>query len=88
MVTGVEMTHPEKGTEMGPYELALHDSFRGRGIGQTLASALAALARERGCYGMWVLTDEDNIASQATYRRAGGVLSRVQVMFGWALRDG
>jgi hypothetical protein len=35
------------------------------------ASALASLARERGCYGMWVLTGEDNPAAQAVYTRAG-----------------
>ena len=33
--------------------------------------ALAALAGERGCYGMWVAVDADNDAALATYRRAG-----------------
>jgi ribosomal protein S18 acetylase RimI-like enzyme len=87
MVTGVEMTHPDKGTEMFLYELAVDEPFRRTGIGQALASALAALARERGCYGMWVLTDEDNIAARATYSRAGGVPESLQVMFAWALQD-
>jgi ribosomal protein S18 acetylase RimI-like enzyme len=72
MITGVEMTHPDKGTEMFLYELGVDESFRGRGIGRALVSALADLARERGCYGMWVLTDADNTAAQATYSRAGG----------------
>ncbi|MCQ4045115.1 GNAT family N-acetyltransferase [Streptantibioticus rubrisoli] len=34
MVTGVEMTHPDKGTEMFLYELGVEESFRGRGVGR------------------------------------------------------
>ncbi len=71
MVTGVETTHPDKGTEMFLYELGVDEPFRGRGIGPALTAALADLARERGCYGMWVVTDQDNAPARATYRRAG-----------------
>jgi ribosomal protein S18 acetylase RimI-like enzyme len=84
MVTGVEMTHPDKGTEMFLYELGVDESFRGRGVGRALASALAELARERNCYGMWVITDEDNTAARATYRRAGGVPEDRQVVLVWS----
>jgi ribosomal protein S18 acetylase RimI-like enzyme len=73
MVSGVELTHPDKGTEMFLYELAADEAFRRRGIGRALAAALAGLARQRGCYGMFVLTDDDNQAAQATYRSAGAV---------------
>ncbi|GAA2892663.1 GNAT family N-acetyltransferase [Streptomyces mexicanus] len=83
MVTGVEMTHPDKGTEMFLYELGVDEPFRGRGVGRALASALADLARERNCYGMWVITDEDNVAARATYCRAGGVPEEKQVVLVW-----
>jgi ribosomal protein S18 acetylase RimI-like enzyme len=83
MITGVEMTHPDKGTEMFLYELGVGAAFRGRGIGQALVSALAQLARERGCYGMWVLTEDANAAALATYRGAGGKLGREPVMLEW-----
>lgn len=79
MITGVEMTHPDKGTEMFLYELGVDNLFRRRRIGQALVSALAKLARERGCYGMWVLTDHDNAAALTTYRRAGGTPEGEQV---------
>ena len=85
MVTGVEMTHPDKGTEMFLYELGVDEAFRGRGLGQSLVRALVALARERGCYGMWVLTEEDNDAALVTYQRAGGVREGGQVMLAWTL---
>jgi ribosomal protein S18 acetylase RimI-like enzyme len=83
MVTGVEMTHPDKGTEMFLYELGVDESFRGRGIGRALTSALADLARERDCYGMWTITDEDNPAALATYSRAGGTPEDQQVALAW-----
>ena len=71
MVTGVETTHPDKGTEMFLYELGVDEQARGRGVATALVEALAALARGRGCYGMWVGTEPDNAAAIATYRRAG-----------------
>jgi ribosomal protein S18 acetylase RimI-like enzyme len=83
MVTGVELTHPDKGTEMFLYELGVDEPFRGRGIGRALVSALAELARERGCYGMWVLTDADNGAALAAYAGAGGVPEASQVLLAW-----
>ncbi|MDP1805955.1 MAG: GNAT family N-acetyltransferase, partial [Acidimicrobiales bacterium] len=59
-VSGVEMTHPDKGTEMLVYELGVDDAYQRRGVGRALVEALATLARDVGCYGMWVLTDPDN----------------------------
>lgn len=70
-VTGVEMIHPDKGTEMFLYELGVDDAARGRGVGAALVDALAELAKSRGCYGMWTLTDADNEAAMRTYRRGG-----------------
>jgi ribosomal protein S18 acetylase RimI-like enzyme len=83
MVTGVEMTHPDKGTEMFLYELGVAESSRGRGVGRLLVSALVELARERGCCGMWVLTDDDNAAAIAAYRAAGGALGDTARQLGW-----
>ena len=82
-VSGVEMTHPDKGTEMFLYELAVEEASRNRGIGRALVRALADLARERGCYGMWVLTDDGNPAALRTYAAAGGEREPVAVMFSW-----
>ncbi|WP_033220838.1 GNAT family N-acetyltransferase [Kitasatospora phosalacinea] len=87
MVTGVEMTHPDKGTEMFLYELGVDESFRGRGIGRALVSALADLSRERGCYGLWTLTDGDNVAARTTYRRAEGVPEPGQTVFTWVFDE-
>jgi ribosomal protein S18 acetylase RimI-like enzyme len=84
-VTGVEMTHPDKGTEMFLYELGVVEAAWRRGVGARLVEALRDLATERGCYGMWVLTEDDNDAAIGTYRRAGGQEAPRPVMFGWPL---
>src|SRR5260370_35961585 len=64
-VSGVEMTHPDKGTEMLLYEVAVAERSRRRGIATALVTALGEFARDRGCYGMWVLTHDDNTAARA-----------------------
>ena len=83
-VSGVEVTHPDKGTEMFLYELAVAEDRRRRGIGRRLVERLAGIARARDCYGMWVLTDQTNVAALTTYERAGA--SREgdpQVLLSW-----
>jgi ribosomal protein S18 acetylase RimI-like enzyme len=65
------------------YELAVDEAFRRRGVGRALVERLAALARDAGCYGMWVVTDADNRAARATYERTGGVPETEQVVEVW-----
>jgi ribosomal protein S18 acetylase RimI-like enzyme len=48
-----------------------------------LVRALAELAQQRGCYGMWVLTDDNNAAAVATYTSSGGSRATDQVMIDW-----
>jgi aminoglycoside 3-N-acetyltransferase I len=85
MVSGVEMTHPDKGTEMFIYELEVAPAARRQGVATDLVRALVAIARERGCYGVWVGTESDNMAAQATYRRAGATEEAPFVLLSWDL---
>lgn len=86
-VTGVEIQHPDKGTEMFLNELAVDESHRRQGIGTALVVALRDLARERGCSAMWVLTDDDNAAARGTYEKAGPTPGTSHVMYDWPLTD-
>jgi ribosomal protein S18 acetylase RimI-like enzyme len=70
-VTGIEMTHPDKGSELCLYELEVAEPHRRRGVGRALTDALVGLAHSRGCYGVWVGADTDNTAALATYTAAG-----------------
>jgi ribosomal protein S18 acetylase RimI-like enzyme len=84
-VSGIEMTHPDKGTEMLVYELAVDEHHRRVGIARHLLDELTVIARRRSCYGMWVLTDATNEAALATYTSAGAEREGEQVMLGWKL---
>ena len=86
-ITGVEMTHSDKGTEMFLYELEVAADYRRRGIGTALIAALAELATKHDCSGMWVLTDDDNVAAQATYQGAGATHSGRETMLSWDFRE-
>jgi ribosomal protein S18 acetylase RimI-like enzyme len=87
-VTGVQMTHPDKGTEMFLYELGVDETARGRGVGTALVRALADVARSSGCYGMWVLTDDDNVAAVRAYTAAGGSDPQLTTMISWQFDGG
>ncbi|MCU1400171.1 MAG: GCN5-related protein N-acetyltransferase [Acidimicrobiales bacterium] len=86
-VSGVETTHPDKGTEMFVYELAVDESHRRRGVGTALMAELTAIAGAAGCYGMWVGTDADNAAAIATYRRAGADAPQPMVVLAWTFSE-
>lgn len=83
MVSGIEMLHPDKGTEMCLYELSVDEPYRRRGIGRALVEALREVARERGCYDLWVGVDTDNDAALATYHSAGAKDDGVFAMLTW-----
>jgi GNAT superfamily N-acetyltransferase len=70
-VSGVETVHPDKGMEMFLYELGVAEPHRRRGVARALVERLAAIARDLGCYGMWVATDDVNLAALATYESTG-----------------
>lgn len=88
MISGVEMTHPDKGTEMFIYELAVAPAARLQGIATGLVTELGAIARRNGCYGMWVGTEVDNKAALATYRRAGASDETTFTLLNWDLIEG
>ena len=87
-VTGVEIAHPDKETEMLLYELGVDERWRGQGMGRALVAALEALARNRGLRGMWVLTEPGNAAALATYRSAGAEVAEDAVVLEWGFSDG
>jgi ribosomal protein S18 acetylase RimI-like enzyme len=84
-VSGIEIGHPDKQTELLLYELGVDQAHRRRGIGRQLVNALRELAAERGCRGMWVPIDPANAAAVATYRSAGAAPPQTAAIMEWAL---
>jgi ribosomal protein S18 acetylase RimI-like enzyme len=82
-VTGVEMLHPDKGREMFLYELSVGEEWRRQGVAKALLAELAAIARDRDCYDMWVLTEDDNEAAVAAYQSSGAKREGLHAMFEW-----
>jgi aminoglycoside 3-N-acetyltransferase I len=82
-ISGVEVTHPDKGTEMFLYELGVSESARGQGVATGLVRALEIVAKDAGCYGMWVACESDNLGALATYRRADATDEANVTMFSW-----
>jgi aminoglycoside 3-N-acetyltransferase I len=85
MISGVETTHPDKGTEMFVYELGVAPAARLQGVATALVTELTVIARARGCYGMWVATEPDNEAAKATYRKSGATEEAPFVLMSWDL---
>jgi ribosomal protein S18 acetylase RimI-like enzyme len=84
-ITGVVLLHPDKGREMFLYELGVATSHRRRGFARALIAALVEAARAAGCYGMFVLTEDDNAAARATYAACHARDEGSQRMYGWDL---
>ena len=82
-VSGMEISHPDKGTEMLLYELGVDGGARRRGVGRALCEALAEQARSVGCYGMWVPMSSTNEAAAATYLAAGAVPAQEATIAVW-----
>lgn len=65
------------------YDLSVAVLYRKRGIGRALVDALANLARDLDCHGMWVATEPDNAAAIATYRAADAARPETFVSLSW-----
>ncbi len=82
MATGVVMYHPDKPPAMFINEVGTRDGYLRQGIATAVTDRMIALARERGCEGVWLGTETDNAAALGLYRSMGGE-EVAGVYFGW-----
>ena len=61
-------------------DLIVHPGSRGKGLGRLLLSEAVAYAQGHGCLRITVLTDHDNLSTQALYRRFGFRASKMLPM--------
>jgi len=87
MASGVRYVHPDKPSEFWINEVGVSPHYQRRGLAKRIVAELLTEGRRQGCREAWVLTDFDNEAARATYRSAGGVESRPQLMVTFPLGD-
>ena len=84
-VSGIVTVHPDKGAELFLMELGVDDAAQGHGVGTALVQEMCAHAAALGCTAVWTVTEPDNVAARATYRRSGATSEDMTVTFVWDL---
>lgn len=76
---------PDGRIEMLLYSLDVVEAYRRLGMGRALVTASLDRTRALGFHELWVLTEPDNEAGDATYRSVGPSSGReTSVMYTWA----
>lgn len=83
MASGTILLHPDKLPAFFIAEVGVSEDMRNRGIGTALVQNLLAIARSRGCQGIWVATESDNGAARALYAKAGARKTDGIVVYDW-----
>jgi ribosomal protein S18 acetylase RimI-like enzyme len=83
MATGVIMLHPDKPPAFFVNEVGVQDEYRRLGIGQKVTAKLMDVARARGCEGIWLATETDNVAARALYRALDARETDGIVVYDW-----
>ncbi|WP_377505896.1 GNAT family N-acetyltransferase [Octadecabacter sp. R77987] len=81
--SGVVLRHPDKHPAFFLNEVGVNPPHQRRGIGATLCEKLIALARERGCRGIWLATETDNVPARALYRSLSARETEAVVVYDW-----
>lgn len=72
LVSASVLLHPDKPPVMFINEVGTRESHQGRQIALRLMRAMFDIARARGCVGIWLATEPDNIPALGLYRKLGG----------------
>jgi ribosomal protein S18 acetylase RimI-like enzyme len=83
MASGTVLLHPDKLPAFFIAEVGVNEDMRNRGIGTALVENLLAVARSRGCKGIWVATEGGNNAARALYAKAGARMTDGIVVYDW-----
>jgi len=82
---GTMLMRPDKPAEFFVNEIGVHAEYRRQGIGSRLMRRLNELAMDRGCSGVWLMTEVENEEARAFYGALKGDESGATVMYDWQL---
>lgn len=83
MATGQILLHPDKPPAFFVAEVGVRESYQRRGIAKRMCEALITVARDRGCEGIWLATETDNVAARALYRALDARETDGIVVYDW-----
>lgn len=68
MASGTVVLHPDKIPSLFVNEVGVRDEWQRQGIATALLTRLFDIARARGCKGIWVATEPENVAARGLYK--------------------
>lgn len=79
MASGQVMFHPDKAPAFFIAEVGVRDAYLRQGIAKRMCDDLMQIAKARGCEGIWLATEHDNVPARALYqsldsRETGGIV--------------
>ncbi|MEJ8561239.1 GNAT family N-acetyltransferase [Yoonia sp. GPGPB17] len=83
MASGQILLHPDKPPAFFVAEVGVHDDYLRQGIGKQMCAKLCDIARARGCEGIWLATEEDNVPARALYRSLDARETKGIVVYDW-----
>lgn len=83
MASGQIMYHPDKPPAFFVAEVGVRDEYQRRGIAARLSTALMQVAKDRGCEGIWLATENDNAPARALYQSLGARETKDIVVYDW-----
>lgn len=81
--SGTVLLHPDKLPAFFVNEVDVASALRRQGIGTALCRMLIEIARNRGCRGIWLATEEENVAARALYRGLDARETSAIVVYDW-----
>ena len=83
MASGMVMFHPDKPPAFFVAEVGVRDEYLRQGIAKRLCARLLDIARQRGCEGIWLATEADNVAARALYHSLDARETGDIVVYDW-----
>lgn len=83
MASGQILLHPDKMPAFFIAEVGVREGHQKRGIAKRMCADLMDIARKRGCKGIWLATEDDNIAARALYRALDARETEGIVVYDW-----
>ena len=83
MASGTVLRHPDKQPAFFVNEVGVNEDVRLNGIGTALMQRLLEVARDKGCQGIWLATEIDNLEARALYRKLNARETDAVVVYDW-----